>query len=157
MKELFKNGRGPRLLLAILGVVLGVVLMLAGGIGGGSERKDISADAEAEAAEAYRLRVEERVRALCLSVDGVGEVKVMVTLLGGYRYCYAEDERGECLTVGSGSSERAVVREVLAPEIAGVGIVCEGAGSAAVRETVVELVCSSLGIGANRVAVTVGK
>ena len=156
MKEIFKGKWSPKLLVAVLGVVLGVVLMLAGGIGGGGKSEGASGT-DARLAEDYREQVEARVRDLCRSVDGVGDVKVMVTVSGGYRYLYAEDSRGECMTVGSGSSERAVVRSVLAPDVVGVGIVCEGARDAALEAVLVDLVSSTLGIGTNRVVVTSGR
>ena len=81
----------------------------------------------------------------------------MVTLSGGYEYVYARDGDGDCVTVGSGSSERAVVEEVCAPRIVGVGVVCAGAEDPLVRQQLVELVCSSLNVAANRIVVTAGK
>ena len=145
-----------KIVLAIMGVALGATLMLAGNFGG-SKSESRAEEEDATRAETYRVQTEDRVRALCESVKGVDGVKVMVTLSGGYRTVYAEDARGECLTVGSGSSERAVIRSVGAPEIVGVGIVCRGAEDPEVRSTLTELVSSSLGIGANRVVITDGK
>ena len=145
-----------KIILAVMGVALGVTLMLAGNFGG-SKGGDTAEAEDVDRAEVYRLQVEGRVQALCESVKGVEGVRVMVTLSGGYRTIYAEDARGECLTVGSGSSERAVVRTVGAPEVAGVGIVCRGVEDPAVRKALTELVAASVGIGTNRVVITDGK
>ena len=155
MKEDIKGGRARKMALAVIGLTLGVVLMLVGGFSGGRAEKE--EDTEALSAESYRLRIEEQVRMLCGSVPGVGEVRVMVTLSGGYQYVYAKNERGDCITVGSGSSERAVVEEIRAPQIVGVGVVCGGAENPAVHGQLVELIASSLSIGANRVVVTAGR
>ena len=155
MKKEIKGGRARKMALAVIGLTLGVVLMLVGGIGGG--RTEGKEETEALSAEAYRLRIEEQVEALCRSIPNVGEVRVMVTLSGGYQYVYAKNERGDCITVGSGSSERAVVEEILSPRIVGVGVVCGGADDPAVHKRLVDLIASSLGIGANHVIVTAGQ
>lgn len=152
----FKEIGIKKIVLAVMGVALGATLMLAGNFGG-NKSESRTEEEDATRAEVYRVQTEDRVRALCESVKGVDGVRVMVTLSGGYRTEYAEDARGECLTVGSGSSERAVIRSVGAPEIVGVGIVCRGAEDPEIQKTLTELVASSLGIGANRVVITDGK
>ena len=151
-----KEGKMRNVALAVVGLTLGVVFMLfgsfGGGLGGDGESGEVSL-----AAEEYRALVEGRIRDLCAAVRGVGQVQVFVTLSGGYEYVYSLDDKGECVTVGSGSSERAVVEAVRSPEIVGVGIVCAGARDPAVKQTLVELVSSSLGIGTNRIVVAEGK
>lgn len=155
MKEPMKNGRTRHLAISIVGLTLGVVLMLIGGLGGLSGG-EAEGQEDALSAETYRAQTEERIRVLCSAVRGAGEVQVFVTLSGGYEYVYSVDERGECVTVGSGSSERAVVEAVRSPEVIGVGIVCAGARDPSVKSALVELVSSALGIGANRIVVAVG-
>ena len=144
-----------KMAIAVIGLGLGVVLLLFGsfgGLGSGEEAEEVAAFD----AEVYREQVEERIARLCSAVRGAGKVHVFVTLSGGYEYIYSVDDKGECVTVGSGSSEHAVVEQIRAPEIAGVGIVCTGASQSAVREALLELVSSSLGIGTNRIVVTAG-
>ena len=142
--------------LAAVGLCLGVALLLYGSFGG-TEKKTVEEGEEMLLIETYREELETALAALCASVRGAGRVSVFVTLESGYEYVYATDDRGECVTVGSGSSERAVVERVLSPKIGGVGIVCEGASDPSVEAELCRLVCTALGIGSNRVSVMAGK
>lgn len=143
----------PKTAMAVAGLCLGVALLLFGSFGGGVTE---SAEVETPSAEAYRATVEETLTRLCSTVRGAGRVTVFVTLSGGYEYVYSTDEKGECVTVGSGSAERAVVEWIKSPAVAGVGIVCEGAGDPRVAQAITDLVCASLGVGSNRVFITTG-
>ena len=156
MKEEFKKAGARKMALAVIGLSLGVVLMLAGGFDGfgGKENAD---EEQLPSAEIYREQVEPRICDLCSAVRGAGEVRVFVTLSGGYEYVYACDGEGDCVTVGSGSSERAVVEAIRSPQVIGVGVVCTGAENATVKQSLIDLISSSLNIGANRIVVTVGK
>lgn len=153
MKQEQKKKEKPRqLVLAAVGLCLGVALLLFGGFGGG----DAAEEVVTESPEVYRQTLEASLTDLCSSVRGAGRVTVLVTLKGGYEYVYATDRNGGCVTVGSGSGERAVVASVRAPEIAGVGIVCAGADDPRVAEELCELVSAALGIGRNRIYVSCG-
>ena len=156
MKEEFKRAGARKMALAVIGLTMGVVLMLIGGFGsfGGGEE---SCEGELPSAESYRTELEERVRTLCSSVRGAGEVRVFVTLSGGYEYVYARDGEGDCVTVGNGSSERAVVETVRSPQVVGVGLVCAGAADAVVKQSLIDLISSSMAISSNRITVVVGK
>lgn len=151
-QESKKNEKPRRLVLAAVGLCLGVALLLFGGLGGTGETETVAT----ESPEVYRQTLEASLTTLCASVRGAGSVTVLVTLSGGYEYVYATDRNGGCVTVGSGSGERAVVASVRAPEISGVGIVCAGADDPKVAEALCELVSAALGIGRNRIYVTDG-
>ena len=105
-REELKKGNVKRLALAAVGLCLGVALLLFGSFGGTGETGE-SGD-EILSAEAYRAALEQTLTALCSSVRGAGKVSVFITLAGGYEYVYSTDSRGECVTVGNGSAERAV-------------------------------------------------
>ena len=153
--ETLPGGRVKKIAIAVIGLTFGVALMLLGSFGGSSAGEE--AQGEPGDAASYRREVETRIRDLCALVRGAGEVEVYVTLGGGYEYVYSLDDGGECVTVGNGSSERAVVRLVKSPEIVGVGIVCRGARDIAVKQALCELVCTALDIGSNRVMVVEGQ
>ena len=155
-QEQKNNDKVRKTVLAAVGLCLGVALLLFGGLGGTAEVAPTE-NADASSAEQYRATVEATLASLCSEVSGAGKVSVFVTLSGGYEYVYAVDGRGACVTVGSGSSERAVVEVVRAPEVRGVGIVCEGASDPRVAQTLNDLVCAALGIGSNRVFITTGQ
>ncbi len=151
--EISKLGKKGGLALLILGLVLGLGLMLMGG----AEEDSGDTSAALPSPDAYRASLEARIADLCGGVSGAGRVQVFVTLAGGYEYVYATDNDGRCLTVGSGTREQAVVEAVRAPEILGVGIVCQGADDPRVSADLARLVASALSVGTNRIVVIPGE
>ena len=164
-KEINKN-KWQKIVFVLLGGGLGVLLLLfGGGIYGGKESDDEQGISPSvyDDANAYAQTLERRVADICSSVEGAGEVKVFVSLKGGYRTVYAVDSqsnstgyKNEIVMSGSGSDKSAVICAYENPEIAGVGIVCSGAQNAQTREKLVCLVSSALNIGTNKIFVTVG-
>ena len=155
-----KEKRGGLIILLICGA-LGLALMVGGSLGSGG---DSSADTQMSEIERdpdeYAREIEEKVVRLCSGVEGVKNVSAVVTLRGGYRTVYAINSqssgsgyRNELVTTGSGSGEKAVAVGYENPEIAGIGIVCEGGSSSAVKLVVTELVSSAFGISANKISV----
>lgn len=128
-----------------IGFVIGVVMLIFGGRGG-----DSKAEPQDNGIESYRAALESELESLCEAMTG-GDVEVFVTLDGGFSYSYALDSRGGVVTVGSGSSESALVESVLMPAISGVGIVYSGVESSERERALLELVSSSLGVGANKI------
>ena len=96
-------------------------------------------------------------------MEGVGRVRVLVTVEGLERFVYAQDSmeggasertENEYVIVEENGSETGLTLSVISPEVRGVAVSCEGGGSARVRQEVVNLVCAALGIGASRVYVS---
>ena len=150
MKEIKKDAAKGRVLVIGIGFVIGVALLLAGGQGG--ESPEITDDN----AEAYRISLESELEALCEALAD-GEVKVFLSLEGGYTYTYAPDGRGGIVTVGSGSSEKAIIEGSFAPKVSGVGVVYFGAKSPALEGELTELVSSALGVGKNKIFIIASK
>ncbi len=149
--------------LLILGGILGILLLVYGSLGVGGKREKEETSAAAPDAEEYARRVEEQIREICSQVRGAGEVQVAVTLKGGYRAVYATDlqsaggsYKNNTVLIGSGSSEGAVLVCYDNPEISGVGIVCEGASDAAVRERMISLVSAAFDIRTNKIYIAAG-
>lgn len=154
-----------KLVLAVACGGLGVLLLLLGGYSEGREKDGEYAGASALQCEAeeYARQIEARVSALCGKVCGAGEVSVFVSLKGGYRTVYAFDTqstssgyKSEIVMSGSGSDKGAVVTAYENPEIAGIGVVCEGGDDAFVRQQIISLIAASLGIGTNKIFVASG-
>ena len=133
-----------------IGFVIGVALLL---FGGGAEEKSAPMS---DSAESYRASLEEKLELLCESFTG-GEVSVFVSLEGGFSYSYAPDSRGGVVTVGSGSSESALVESTEMPRVAGVGVVYSGAENARLEGELLGLVSSSLGVGTNKIFIISSK
>lgn len=167
MSSLFKSNtetgdgeRSGRLrILIIVGcALLGIFLLL---YGGGAFHAEESKKAEAATYSVtedelirYQEHLETRIRVLCESVAGVGDVRVYVSLESGYQSVYAteETESGEeYVILGSGSSATALLLGRESPKISGIGIVCSGGGNATVKQELTSLLCATFRIPSNRV------
>lgn len=161
-----KDGAGGswRVWLIVIGALCGVLLLVFGsGIGSHTDKVAEPAGngtAEEELA-AYRTALEADIRALCESVEGVGNVTVALTLSGGFRDVYAteaaRDGGEQYVIVGSGSNAAALLLSRDAPEIVGIGIVCRGGMSASVRQELTALLSAAYHIPSNRVYITEAK
>ncbi len=147
-----------------IGAILGVLLLLFGSFAGtrSEETEDVSEEALRDP-DAYARDLEARVVEICTGVKGAGKVRAAVTLKGGYRAVYATDAKNSSsgyqsstVLVGSGASEEAILVCYENPEIAGIGIVCEGGDDAEVRARIVSLVSATFSIGANKIFVVSG-
>ncbi len=160
-----KNQRQKLILVGICAIA-GILLIILGGERIGAEKSvaasELSDDGAygEESAKKYAEHLEDRIASICSEVRGVGEVSVFVSLSGGYRTLYATDAqsgssgyKSEIVLSGSGSDRQAVVSAYQNPEIGGVAIVCDGAGSAAVRAEIIGLVSAALGISTNKIFV----
>ncbi len=109
--------------------------------------------------------LEQRLEALLSQIDGAGRVKVMLTAKEGARTVYQSDsdsesggtaDRDRSSTVilnRGGSTQEAVVQQVLPPVYLGAVVVCQGADSAAVRLAVTQAVSDLTGLGADHISV----
>ena len=132
----------------------------------------------ASATEDYKSKLEERVKKIISSIEGVGKAQVMVTLESGIEYVYEKEQNvsstlNEDSGLGAGTKvqqsvdskesfiiiedenghKTALVRTRLEPKVQGGVIVCEGGGSALVAKNIYDLVTTALGIGYDRVCV----
>ena len=122
------KGWGRNQWIFLLLAALGVLLFVLGGIMGG--REDIRTD--------YAGYLEDRVRALCLSIDGVKEAEVFLTL-------------DEAAAVSAGMFGEGGASAY--PAVRGVAVVCTGGERPHVRQTVTMLLSAALGIPSNRISV----
>ena len=153
IKERFSGlSKKGKLLMFCSVVLLGVLLLLFGG-----EKTDKAGSFDGADIEKYRHELEKSMKELCESVYGVSNVKVSVSLSGGFEYVYATDKNGKVVTVGSGSSASGIVIRKKAPEISGVGIVCSGGDSQSVKSCLISLISAAYGIGTNRIFVAGAK
>ena len=170
-KEFFaaKRGRGLLLLLGIAGILL---IFLSELIPGQEQKAAVSAT---EDLEVYVEKLEGRLLETVTLVEGVGEVKIMLTLESGVETVYASTEKNtqsstgttsgsdvsnqssyenEVVLVDDGSGRQALVQTALEPEIKGVAVVCQGGDDIAVIKRVTDVVSVVLGIPTSRICVT---
>lgn len=159
--------RIPRVrLIAALGLT-GMALILLSGLRTPRAEPDTPAAPESsDLSEAYRTGLEARLTAWLSQMDGVGQVKVMVTLSGSAEQQFAEEvksaksdrsvtQQSEIVLTRRNGTESALIASTRAPEICGVAVLCAGGDRAAIRERVSTAVTTVLGIPAR--AVYVGK
>jgi stage III sporulation protein AG len=111
----------------LLLAAMGAALFLLGGLLGERDREKTD----------YAGYLEKRVRELCLSIDGVDEAAVFLTLDETET---ASGMFGESKTGGT-------------PSVRGIAVVCTGGEYRTVRATVTDLLSAALGVSANRISV----
>lgn len=158
------GGKGTRqgLVLLLLVAAVGVLLLVFGDSLGNKAKgtEDAQNSADQYDANEYAVMLETRIRELCGEIEGAGNVTVFVSLKGGYRAVFAMDSqstssgyKSEIVMSGSGSDKSAVITAYQNPEIAGVGIVCDGGDSAYVRGQIISLVAATLDVSSNKIFV----
>lgn len=147
----------------------------------GDDESTVLEDAGEEAAAkeesgSYEEKLEQRIRELLKSVDGVGEADVMVVLKSseeriwhvdksstssvteesgsssGSSRVIREENQSES-TVLDGKSQSPVMEKEVKPEISGVVISADGGGSAVIRAEISEAMEALLGLPANKIKV----
>lgn len=160
LRNLFFEKKGLSHLLILF--AFGVVLLLFGGTFGTSRQTEpIAADREVGAATE---ELEQKLAETLSRIQGVGKVKVMITLEDNGSSELATDmqntNRGEetdfeqktVIVNGNGGTAPYVVREKSA-RVKGVLVVAEGGGNPTVRETVENAVTALLSVLPHRVTV----
>ncbi len=141
----------------LLVVLVGVMLMLLP-VSSGTEEPTAEARASEES---FDLEAEERrMEELLGRIDGVGKLRLMLTLQSGTRLTLAEDSQKdqdrtqrETVTLNRGSSQEVVVTNRYYPVYQGAVVVCQGADSSAVRLAITETVQALTGLPSDRIQV----
>lgn len=101
--------------------------------------------------------MEDRLSFILSQIQGVGEVRVLLTEFCGPESVFQTDgsnDRSETVIISDGNrTESGLVKQVLSPIYQGAIVVCQGGGSASVRLSVMEAVANVTGIPANRITV----
>lgn len=161
---IFKNKKSAALLAAAL------VLLIVGFAfdGSGNNNTEEKSDGGISARE-YTESTEKKLEKLLSELEGVGEVKVMISLESRYENVYLkgstqnekQSDSGreivieeEYITVKKGSStEEGLLVKVYEPKIKGVAVVAQGADSATVKKAITDTVCAVFSISSARVSV----
>ena len=101
--------------------------------------------------------LEERLSSILSQIQGVGEVRVLLTEFCGPESVFqmdGNDDRSETVIISdSNRTESGLVRQVLSPVYQGAIVVCQGGGNASVRLSVMEAVSNVTGISTSRITV----
>ena len=149
-------------------ILAGVVLLLLPSFGG--EKRGGGAVESSQESGSDPFQVEELERKLeqaLAQIDGVGEVRVVLTLQSGPRRILAQDSQSTVdegrtevtnvvISAGSGV-EGTVTLQQLSPRFQGALVVCSGGGEPTVQLRLVEAVSALTGLGADKISVCKGK
>lgn len=170
-KICLKTRLSKKILLIILLFFVGVVLLIFSELPSREEAEEQTVQTTAGyTADEYALMLEERLSSIISAIDGVGAVRVMVTVesTGEEVYLnnfdYGEDaesdgansfeQKNEYVIVNNGDTQGGIVVKVRQPEIRGVAVVCQGASSEKVRAEIIHTVTALLDVSSARVSVS---
>ncbi len=156
---IFEFLKSKKIYLLVILLLLGVAMTVLGKSGKDSNENIKNGIEELDPLQ-YSQMLEERIEELCNRIDGVSGTHAVVTLKGGYQAIYAIDsqsgsnsKKNQTVIIGSGAGEKAILEGYSYPEIVGVGIVCNGGDSYAVKNKIVSLISSAFDISANKIFV----
>lgn len=165
-----KTRLGKRALFCVALLLSGLVLLVVGSTPKADKAsREVTTQETQSGVDEYAQSLEERLVSILSAIEGAGRVKVMVTLESGSENVYLRDyDYGENIDPSGKSSreskdkyviidgldeEKGIVVRVREPEIRGVAVVCEGAGSQTVQQQIVRTVTALLGISSAQVSV----
>lgn len=167
LKYQLKGERGVRLVV-ILGVA-GLALILLSSFFSSDEEapKEESVQTQADTSEElaqYCSQMEAQLVEILEQVDGVGTCQVMLRATSTAENVYVQNEETDAedsriqekrsvVVISDSGGERALVQQVVSPQISGVIVVCSGASSSIVKERVSNAVQAVLDLPANRICI----
>lgn len=159
-----------RLALTMLLFVFGLLALLISAIQPDKGQAQETNTTTLFSSESYAQSIEKRLTALLSVMEGVGNVRVMVTVESGSENYYLSDKNSgqasdtggrssadlqeDHVIVRSGNEERGILVKVAEPEIRGVAVVCSGGSDPAVQARVVDAVTALLDLSSARVSVS---
>ena len=143
----------------LLVVLVGIILML---LPVSSQTKETEENKSQIPQESFDLAaMEQRMEEVLGKIDGVGKLRLMLTLQSGTRLTLAEDTQRdqdrtqrEIVTLNRGSgNQEIVITNRFYPVSQGAVVVCQGADSSAVRLAITETVQELTGLPSDRIRV----
>ena len=168
-KNLFTGENRKKLTILGIAAIMLLLLLSTRSCGGKTGSAETAAPAEDAAKTEHEL--EERLTVLLEKIDGVNEVKVMVTLEQSSVQLYENDRKTQTdLTTDSesttknsvletevvlaGSAKEPLKKGTVQPKVRGAAVVCGGADDPVIREKVTYTVAKALNLGISKVYVT---
>ena len=133
------------------------------------------ARSSSDSSSVFETQTAGRLENIIGNINGVGRVKVMVTVESGVENIYVTDNKGAVDTQNSGGSgqtqqsgssesshvlvnnsgggQEALLTKQVQPPILGVVVVCDGGSNEDVKESVVNAISTALGLPTNRISV----
>ena len=166
------------LILLLVGILLMVIVLPVPDGGEGSEEENNQTDGKITDAGDYEAYLEEKTARTLQYVEGVGEVKVMITLKSSAQKIIEKDQQSSSQTTeeedsqggtrtsndissdrtsiyeqNSDGSQSPYVSKELLPEIEGVVVIADGGDNAVVVQNITEAVQALFGVEAHKIKI----
>ncbi|MBS6397529.1 MAG: stage III sporulation protein AG [Clostridiales bacterium] len=159
-----RPGKDQLLILVLLGLLLAVIAIPVEDRekpAGQSVPKEQEEETAQQPETGYEAQMEQKLEELLGSVEGVGEVRVMLTFEGtGEKKVEkdqafsADESREETVYTENGSSERTpYVTSETNPRVEGVLIIAKGGGNSRVKQEILEAAQALFGIEAHKIKI----
>lgn len=151
-------------LIPLIGGIVGILLIVFGGIIPSGESKKNTREEGYYEVSFYTETLEKKIESLCMSISGITEAEVLLTLDCSTEYVYAQNKQKsgsegsesyttDYLILNQGEKDNAVLLMEVYPKIRGIAVVCTGGNDAVVQQTVIDLLSAALGVSTNRIKV----
>lgn len=155
-------------ILVVIGIIGMLLILISSFIPAKTTQKQ-EVQTNSDQTKAYQQEMEKKLTETLASINGVGEVKVMLTVASTDEYVYAEEVKqsksngnnnntqqneSKLVMVDNNGQQQALIQQINKPSIKGVVVVCQGGGSATVCENVYKTVSTVLGIPISKIYVT---
>ena len=146
--------------------IAGIILVLIPVKSNHSDDKTESAEAVTEGFDLQEL--EKIAESIFSEIDGVGKVKVIITVKSGFEKKYLYDEKTdysktetsyslnsekELVRISNGNKQEPIAVKIYYPELKGAVIVCEGGDNAKIKLELTQAMKSLTGISADNIVV----
>lgn len=143
----------------ILVVLIGLVLMMI------PDRNETAMDSGTEVIVPETVSTQEMLEDILSQIEGVGKVRVLLTILEGERTFYEYDEdtsdtensgsvrRDTVIISDENRAEQGLIQQVIPPTYLGAIVVCQGGDKPSIQLAIVEAVSNTTGLSADRITV----
>lgn len=165
--------KGGNTIFVVIGIV-GIMLIATSDI---ELFKNDRSNVQKQTLDSYRVQLEKQMTMLLKEIDGVGEVKVMITLESGEENIYAQQQKqsqdssvknnqndeqhslqnsfeNQIVIISEQNGDKALVERTMQPVVQGVAVVCSGGDDITVVSAVTNSVSVVLNLPTNRIYVT---
>lgn len=165
--EVFKKDK--KMLLVIFVGFIGVLLIALSEISFDDSTDKNNEKISSSDSYEYCAYIEKRVEDIVSSIDGAGNVRVMITLAETTEYVYAQNQNGtkksnkdsensdnknSFVIIEKDNNDSGLLIKTFEPKIRGVAIVCDGGDSPTVQQQIYSTVSAVLNVSTARISIS---
>lgn len=130
-------------------LILGILLILFGTVKNKTSKKTVNELSREE----YTKMLEEKIEKFLLSVDGIHNVNVIITLDSSSEQVYQSGSSSLSLITSTKEQDNKDARLEIYPYVRGVAIACTNGDNDFIKNKITRLVSAYLGIATNRIEI----